>query len=219
MKAVYIQWHMGLGDAIICAPIAVKYASMYEKVYVPAYDHNAESVRSFFNNYPNIEVVPHYLKVQAQVLNLGMYAKGFPIEPGESFDEWFYRQAGLEIEDKARFNPFPEAAKRVDTKTNIPDNITDLVFVHDDITRDFIIDKTLLPEGNKYSPFCNYQRSALSFHKAIAKAKEIHCIDSSFLHLCDALPTNGKLYWHQYARRYESPLHDVKLTKDWEIIK
>lgn len=219
MKAIYINWHLGLGDAIICSPIAVKYASMYEKVYVPAYERNMASVQSFFVDYPNIKVVPHFLKVPAKALNLGAYNPGFPFVPGESFDEWFYRVAGMEIEDKKRFNPLPKAALQVNTKTNIPDNVTDLIFVHDDITRGFTIDKTLLPEGNKYSPFCNYERSVLSFHKAIEKATEIHCIDSSFLHLCDALPTTGKLYWHQYARRYESPLHDVKLTKDWTIIR
>jgi hypothetical protein len=218
MSSIYINWHLGLGDAIICAPIAVKYSQQYEKVYVPAYDRNVVSVKSFFVNHQNIEVIPQYLKVKAQVLNLGFNNEGFPRLPHESFDQWFYRQAGMEIEDKERFNPFPEAAKGINTKTNIPENISDLVFVHDDITRGFVIDKNLLPEGNKYSPFPNYDRSVLSFHKDILKAKEIHCIDSSFLHLCDALPTTGKLYWHRYARNFVHVLHEVKLTKQWEII-
>lgn len=214
MTSIYINWHLGLGDAIICAPIAVKYASMYEKVYVPAYDHNTESVKSFFVNYPNIEVVPHYLKVRAKVLNLGAYNKDLPLLPGESFDEWFYRVAGMEIEDKKRFNPFSVLSGKPTLE-----NWMNYAFVHDDESRGFKINRNHITDGLSIFFPENKGGSVLSFSARIRYASEIHCIDSSFLHLCDALPTTGKLYWHQYARRYEKPLHDVKLTKDWIIIK
>jgi hypothetical protein len=45
----------------------------------------------------------------------------------------------------------------------------------------------------------------------IRDAKEIHCVNSSFVHLVDRVETNGKLYYHDVRGGI------IKLRKKWDI--
>ena len=50
------------------------------------------------------------------------------------------------------------------------------------------------------------------YKKIIQEAREIHCINSSFLHLVDRVDTKAKLYYHDVRGGI------IKLKKDWKII-
>tara|TARA_A100001015_G_C14994260_1_gene715470 strand:- start:90 stop:857 length:768 start_codon:yes stop_codon:yes gene_type:complete len=50
------------------------------------------------------------------------------------------------------------------------------------------------------------------YSEVIKEAKEIHCLDSSFLHLVERLKTNADLYFHDLF------IASVKLTKNWNYI-
>ena len=56
------------------------------------------------------------------------------------------------------------------------------------------------------------------YGKLIGDAEEVHCVDSSFKHIVDSIPTKGKLYYHKYykAKHGESENHQYK--KDWVIV-
>ena len=46
-------------------------------------------------------------------------------------------------------------------------------------------------------------------HSTDSKAKEIHCVDSSFIHLVEHVETNSTLYYHTNRNS------NINLEKDW----
>lgn len=210
-----IVWHLGLGDAIACAAIVAKLATENNIVEIPCWKHNEISVKSFFVNHPNVKVIPFedessYLKWMGSFeltdLCLGYYSR-FPQLQHEDFVQWFYRQARMNIEKKGMYCPIEKAANQgrmyISTKN---------IIYHDDSERGFVI------KNKKHNSVSLYRGefSILTYHNLLLNAKEIHCIDSSFLHLVECLPTTGKLFYHKYARP-NSP--DYKyLKKEWQIL-
>lgn len=208
--------HLGLGDAIVCAAIIAKLASENEVVEIPCWKHNEVSVKSFFVNYPNVVIEPfktvedyNHWALDAD-LKLGHYGN-LPQLPNEDFVQWFYRQAGMDIEEKEKWCPILEASKKC-FEFELCGTGWDLI--HDDELRGFKIN-----DKNIHSPtrFGNDKsKPILTFATDIGNAETIHCIDSSFLHLVECLPTTGKLFYHKYARP-DSP--DYKyLKKEWTIL-
>lgn len=94
-------------------------------------------------------------------------------------------------------------------------------FVHEDIPRGYVIDKSHI--GKTCTPFIaeNGLTDKISdYCTIIENANEIHVIDSSFMFLIDCLPYHNptqKLFVHRYARandEWQLPI----LRKDWTII-
>ncbi len=52
----------------------------------------------------------------------------------------------------------------------------------------------------------------LAFRKLICEAAEIHCINSSVIHLVDGLPTTGRLYYHAVRKT------DFTLRPCWTVV-
>lgn len=214
MKVLY---HLGLGDAIACAAIIAKLAKENDVVEIPCWEHNLVSVKSFYVNHPNVIIKCFDAKKLGNCvlewgwdaeLKLGFYNNLHDQRVGEDFVQWFYRQAGMDISEKDRYCPIEKAAnlgKMFITMANI--------IYHDDEDSGFIIPKK---KRNSISLYRG-DFSLLTMHDAIKNAKEIHCIDSSVLHLVECLPTNAKLFYHKYARPNST---DYKyLQKKWEVIE
>lgn len=207
-----VLFNLGLGDAIAVAPIIAKLAQENESVLLPCWKHNLVSVESFFIDHPNIAVVP--FDTESEMLRWGFDAEirlGFygtsDKDPGEDFVQRFYRQAHFDMSEKEKYCPILKASK----KYNQYDFGNDFNFIHDDYIRGFSINNF-----NGIKPF-NDSQSILRHTNNLFKAKEIHCIDSSFLHLAEAVPTTGKLFYHKYARPNST---DYKyLKKEWTVIE
>lgn len=203
-----IQTHCGLGDHIIMAPYIAE-QSLTEKVVIPCYDHNIESVKSFYINHPNVSLVNENSAINWDI-KLGHYS-GEKQPKDVSFIDWFYDQLEIIRENILPFCPLLSASKRIGQHI-VP--VEDFIFVHDDPERGFNI-TNINTKLRIIRPF--KEGSILRYASLIEKAKEIHVIDSSFFHLCEALPTTGKLYYHQYAR--ENSTNNYRFIKEWEVIK
>ena len=64
--------------------------------------------------------------------------------------------------------------------------------------------------------FVEKSETIFDYGLLIAKAKEVHCIDSSFKHLVDSIPTMGKLFYHKNYKPRGSSEHNQK--KNWITI-
>ena len=53
--------------------------------------------------------------------------------------------------------------------------------------------------------------------KLIEEAQEIHCIDSSFIHLVERSETKAKLFFHN-IKNNKIKGANLELVKNWEII-
>lgn len=219
---INLVWHMGLGDAIACAAIAVK-LSLKDEVTVPCWTKNEVSVKSLFVNNPNVKVLVMdndcWIQDKSAIRSrpnpktvlLGVYNREDRQEPEEDFVQWFYRQAGMDISEKEKYCPIKEAAKRVE-QVNFPQG--EYAFAHSDTERGFLISRNINPE-QKAIPR-NIGGSVLKYSDSILNATEIHCIDSSFLHLAETLNVTGKKFYHKYARPNST---DFKYLKGWEVIQ
>lgn len=217
-----IVHNLGLGDHIICAPIVARLASQHfdERIALPCFEHNLESVRSFYVNFPNIHIVP--IKQESELdalperlLSIGHYSK-IGQKPGEDFISWFYRQADFPLEERDYWCPirrFAEFIKPAYIHTCDPKSTS---FIHQDVSRGYAIDEKLIRNYNRFYP--GREGTILSYAPHLLNFREIHCIDSSFLHLADALPTTGKLFFHRYARAGEHN-KNLALRKKWEILE
>lgn len=216
---ISIIHNLGLGDHIIMAPIVAKIASERRgKIMLPCWKHNRESVASFFVNYPNVLVCAiekeSELRDFEPALKFGHYGES-PRGHNEDFITWFYRQANFPLEDRDKWCPLKGAAEKVEKYDHVADKTT---FIHDDPSRGYEIDDDRIDHKHTWNCPFEKDRSILAHVNRLCNAAEIHCIDSSFLHLADALPTTGKLFFHRYARAGEHN-KGLALRKKWEVIE
>jgi hypothetical protein len=206
-----IAIHLGLGDTIVCAPIIAKLAEGHEEIIVPCWRHNLESVESFFIDLPNVKVkvVTTHNELWDYEYRIGCYGESQRRE-GESFIDWFYRQAGMDREERLKYCPLLKASKHV-KQLQIADEPT--IFIHEDSLRDFIIDH--ISDKNEVRPL-RASGSILKYVDILNKVDEIHCIDSSFLHLVESVPTKGRLLYHKYSRPYSETYNFIK---EWKVFK
>lgn len=222
MSKLFIDWHLGLGDAIICNGMVRHFAKHYNEVLLPTYMHNLSNVSQMFSDLANVKIEPAieladfgYQSSEYQYLKLGDRGKNF--RSYSNFAEGFYAQANLPYE--ISYSEFKLASDHMPFIT--PKR--PFMLIHEDEKRNYIID----PDKIDFSPYKN-NLSIIPFEGpgalaswvpyAIAEADEIHCIDSVMLHLVDRVYSQAKCYLHRYARPYQA-FDEVPLRHDWTILK
>lgn len=217
-----LLYHKGLGDEIAFAPIAVKYAQS-DSIILPCFQHNLSSVMDIFKNHVNIHVIPKpnerdifklvdSLSDKHEVIRFGFHSKDSPPLTGESFIDWIYRQASMTNEERWRICPIAQASAEYEGKKKYK------IFLHEDRSRAFVIDRLKHgPTGFIFEPHWSHS-SILQYVPYIKSAKEVHVIDSSFLHLAEALPITGKLFFHKYARD-GGELSNYKFRKQCTVLE
>src|SRR5580698_7433260 len=106
MKKLFVEWHKGLGDAIICNGL-IRTLAESRDIVVPCYTHNLPSVRHMFSDLDNVHVfeMPDdfvdefaFEGERCDILRIGLKNPAFgKIEP---FDRCFYALAGVPFENR-----------------------------------------------------------------------------------------------------------------------
>ncbi len=231
----FLNWHMGLGDAIAFADLAVRIADG-EPMYVPCWDRNLLSVASIFINHQNITAVPILNSDDLKALTglhdaicIGHYS-GHERRLDEDFVQWCYRTASSsegivfhladrfdnEVVKKAAHAWKPGQLTDVQVKPQTPDHYH---FIHQDRERGFNID----PRKNGpawWEGVCQPEHhpsvSILAWSQLLENAKYVHAIDSAFLHLAEQLRPTGKMHYHRYARPGSEDYHTLR--HNWNIL-
>jgi hypothetical protein len=224
-KPIRLAWHLGLGDAITFAPLVMQLA-FKNHVIIPCWKHNFTSVRSIF---PLRLVTLKPIENEAQMAE---FVKEADIKLGayngmtefSNYIERMWQQTEMDYSQRWLYCPIKGAAKiarqfEVKPKIRLNDlvKLDDYIFIHDDATRDYNIRRDLLPEPQVVPIRGNH--SILCWAQMIMNAKEIHVIDSSFFHFCEALEPKGKLFLHAYARTEDSPILTLTPRLDWTVYK
>lgn len=227
MNGLFIQWHLGLGDAIISNAIVRHFAKLYPLIVLPVKYHNVPSVQFMLRDLENVLIRPVEDDAEqimfaervweCEVLRIG----GWGIPDGRLFDpgHWdrsFYEQGGLPFD--LRWSGWK--CKRDITSERGFSFDGPYMFLHDDPTRGFQIDlKRVWGEktGLRIEKPTQTQH-IFQWWNIVEHAEEIHCIPSSFAHWIDSidLPKNPRLFLHAYTRKGE-PLAIFK--KNWEILR
>lgn len=193
-KRLFLKWHLGLGDALICNGLVRNLLeTQAHEIVLPSWPHNAPTVRAMFSDLESVSVVEIIsagelilaAKNYEHVLPLGYYGENFN---EAQWDVSFYQQAGVGFLEKwGRFEcPEPRSSRAVEP-----------VFIHDDIERGYCIPM----EGRRPLP----RASLFDFIEDLRGAREIHCINSCFAILADLITgCPAKKFLHVYARPGEA---------------
>lgn len=224
--------HMGLGDHIICNAI-VRHLAEEDIVIVPVKRHYETSMKFMYSDDPRIKVAPfdddaetdRYCRFMAkeglEVIwngNVGQ-AKKIWGKSGRQWDRRFYEQMNLDF--NLRWDRFKLPKNSCDWKKLFhmrfpgvaPKNF---IFLHHTsstgvkkIRGDFIRNQY------KFIPDTTFTDNIFDYVELIENAREIHCINSSFLCLADSLNLKGKLHFHASAQdlNFNSPT----LKSNWII--
>ena len=196
MNSVLINGHQGLGDHIECHGIIRHYAELFDQVSVLCIlPHNVEALRYMYRDNPRIKVVTqeeqpvtiHY-KVQfpaicENVLELYGVAMG-----GNNAAMKFYGKAEVPFKfRKEKFYLERDLEEEKRTLDLLNPNGEDFIFIHDDPLRGFNIDIDTDLKVIRNTPDVSF----FSMLGVIAKAKEIHCMSSSYFCLIDCMPDSA----------------------------
>lgn len=226
MNNLFLMTHIGLGDAIIQNGLIRELALQHDKILLTCYSHNVPSITAMFSDLPNLTLCPiidensirdfeklFQNKEGYKILRLGVYSGEAHVAP-ETFDQTFYRQAGVEF--SKRWDAFKAPVIEPCVWPYEYKLESQYALICDSPDRDFNIDLKRLQD--KSLIYLNLFRgeSLLGFQDLMKNATELHCINSAPAILADSITTNGKLFMHRYARPY-TPYDNFKLRKKWTV--
>lgn len=220
MKQIYLLWHLGLGDAIICNGMVRHLVKESAKIFLPCKNHNLDSVRFMFRDEPKVEVMPvanddHARDIARvmrppvfQTIRLGLFS-GEPVDM-KAWDAQFYRQAGVPL--SARWELF-----RVDRDPAIEFQHPGIKFalVHEDLKRNVLLKPEALPQDMRVIKTEN-KGPIFRWINLIERATELHFMESTFAILADMYNIPGQhRVLHTYARQSAAPSY----RSNWLISK
>lgn len=193
-KPLLLDWHLGLGDALICQGLVRSLVDEGHVITLPSWKHNLHSVQQVYQDLFDAGLV-RILPVSdtggipdpilhGEILYLGYKGKDF--DP-ERWDESFYHQAGVPFLDK--WGRFEMEVSWDNLK--LPGCYR---FVHDDPLRGYTIP---IAGADVIRP---QYKSMIHHAYDLRCADEVHCINSCFAILADLLTVKGKLFIHLNAR-------------------
>lgn len=212
VMALFLAWHLGLGDAIICNGLVRELASRHKEVVLPVKIPNVPSVRFMFSDLKNVKLIPIRKEIEVlpsakgyDFMGLGTWSDRKSV-PRIGWDRQFYEDAGVPFE--LRWDGFSAPAPTF----LVPPNGR-YAFVHHQPEQGRKI--VHLPD----LPIIEPSRPPHIFYHIgiIAGAEEIHVVNSCFLNLIESIyPISAKrLVLHNYARTDSTP---PTLHKSWEIL-
>lgn len=222
MNSCYVHHNTGLGDHIICNGL-VRYLIKkhnYDEVLLVVKHHNLNNVRRMFRDLRQIRYIgintDDDVKYKSDIHLHRIGIDGVDIN---CFDRSFYDQAGV---------PFPERwdswfierdKEREDALFNSLLIDGDYIFVHDVSSkgvRNLKIESNLRQIKPTKSP---EESSIFDWLKVIENAKEIHVINSSFVHIINSLEIECKLHYHDKDVSVPCNIECFTLHGKWNIVK
>lgn len=218
--------HLGLGDHIICNGLVNYLSKEYNIIHLPVKTKNLKNVEYLYEENSSVNLfeikneetdVKKYSDIHnSKILKIGFKKRGKPFNSG------FYKQLNLPYSHSVDFFSLPKNIKFEKRLTNyMKSNFNvkgDYALVHNESslgTIDLKISSNLKPIYVQKS--LDIYKNMFLYRDLIENAAEVHCIDSSFIHLVERVNTKGDLFYHN-IKNVNTKGADIKLIKNWEII-
>ena len=217
---VILHTHLGLGDMFICNGLVHRLVSEsnYKTIYIVCKKKYLSTVEKLYKGFSNIQVVPisegnEYEEVSNLALGANILRVGHEwLKPDLNFDESFYNQLGYNISNKHQWCSVPRNPETEQTCYDAVVTEYPYIFVHDKSSTG---EYNLKISSNLPIIRPNDMRfNLLDYLKVIENAKEIHCLNSSFLNMIDLCIKKENMYFHKVKKGQNYP----KLTPAWTII-
>lgn len=221
-KEIIVDIHLGLGDIIILNGLINRLSKKY-LINLPVLHQYANQVDYLFSENSNVKIFKVENKYEVASYNQNFKILRIGYEKNESsFNTSFYKQLNLPY--SVSFSDFycPQ-------NTILEQSLYDHLMNFYDVKNKFILVHNTSSYGsvnlsikNNY-PIVYVEKNSdihsniFLYRKLILNAAEIHCIDSSFLHLVERMESNGKLFFHNFKTQSTKAEHLV-LNKKWSVI-
>lgn len=210
MAQYFIYQHMGLGDHFVCNGAVrsiIEQRGRKHQYFLFVKPHNHSTVLQMYKDldclhlltgddfYARNFITTNNLSMNSVVL-IGHIDWAYK---DKSFEENFYIQNSIPFQNKWLSFGCPRntgGEQRVYDHYNIQG---DYIFVHDDSR--FSVDSSRLPKDVRIiRPTQGLTDSIIDYALVIERAKEVHCIESSFGFMVDLMNLNKNFTVHRYAR-------------------
>jgi hypothetical protein len=229
MTNVFIYHHLGLGDHIIANGMVRTIAKKYDNVYLFCKPRNFSNVSFMYRDLQHLKIIQmddidvknfmsfnhnnNYVIAGHDKFWKILYTPGNTLK----IDEIIYQLADVPLENKwTEFFVLRdiEKEKMVFKQLEVNEG-EEYAFVHDDDIRQITKE---LPKIKIIRPLKHF--SLFDFIYTIEKAKEIHCINSSFFCLIDCMNIqNNNMFFHYYVRPDREKFQIPILKSNWKIIE
>lgn len=214
-----LHHHLGLGDHFVCNGLVNFMArQLREPIFLPCKVRNYPTVAYLYSDNPlvkpfTVEGIDEVMAVESYAArhSLSLLRVGFEKCDLRRWDRSFYEQVGVDFVERYRSFHLPRSRPAV----MIQPPPGPFILLHDEgscgalklrIKTDLPVVRVVPQEG----------AHLLSYLDLIAKAEEIHCIDSSVYHLVDSLViTTPRLFLHDV--RKSGTLFGV--SSKWNIVR
>lgn len=220
-----VYHHLGLGDHFICNGLVHHLLEhVAGEIWLPTKEANAKTVRQLYADYETIKIVTTNesdpIREALGINNLSisyntpMLKISYNGDNNKEFDRAFYDQIGLEFHYRWAFFRMPfDDSKALEFYNDFiknPDEPYALVHNSGSVGK-FDLDIKTTKRIVHVEP--GHTDTLLDWRYVIERASEIHCIDSSVIHLADSLRLDaGTLVYHDVGRGSR-----FNLTNDWEV--
>ena len=222
-KEIIIHHHSGLGDAIICNGMVNFLSKKFDKVYLASFRKIHDHLEYLYSENKKVELLIYdnaielYRNKKLPVLRIGFEKNS------KNFNTSFYEQLNLDyqisydnfhlpIDEKKQQELLNHLLKvyEIDNEYALIHQVSSYgeveINLKDNLKKIFVEKET------------DIFKNIFLYKKVIENAKEVHCIDSSFLHLVERVDTKADLFFHNYKTNRQKP-EKLILKKDWLIIE
>ncbi len=222
---IVLHHHLGLGDHLICNGLVNQISNNLRTIYLPVKTHYYEMIKFLYKENDKIKLFQvsnnnseNDVLQYAKVNNKKILRIGFELVKNNPFNTFFYKQIGLPYDYSFTYFHIPNAVKEEKKLMNHLlkfyniDN-SEFAIVHNESHEGTYNLKNIKTSNVIYmTKESDLFNNMLLYRELIINAKEIHCINSSFLHLVDRIKTNANLYYHDIRHSKFS------LGEKWNVI-
>jgi hypothetical protein len=220
--------HLGLGDHIVCNGLLNYFSESFDKIYLPVKSRDINNINYLYKDNQKIEVfkIEHSSEVEdinsfAKKNNLITLKVGFK-KRKPPFNLSFYDQFGLPYSYSISKFRVPRDIKK---EKSLYQHLKDVYKVKDRyqvVHNQSSYGKVSLQVNNELPTIfiekeTDLYKNIFLYSKVIKNATEIHCLDSSFLHLAERVETDAELIFHNIKKDGQRGA-DVHLVKNWKIV-
>lgn len=222
-----LHHHLGLGDNIVCNGLVNYLSTRYDKIYIPAKQNLYKSIQYMYSENDKVDIFQIENETREEEIqnfskqnNLNIMRLGFDRVQKRPFNLAFYKQIRIPYRYSFKYFSLPrDDDKELNLKEHLiahygvdPNNYS---LVHNEFhwpggTFDL---KNVDKDNAIYvTRETDLYKNLFLYKKLIQDATEIHCINSSFIHLAERINTNAKLYYHHLRK------NRMHLTNRWTYV-
>lgn len=227
-KEIIVMHHLGLGDAIVCNGMINFLSKQFDKIHLVVHKRYIEQISFLYKNNNKvklfeIDTLPHANEIDSnlheysKINNLKVLKIGYEYRLNGPFNIMVYKQ--LKLDHNISFTDFYSPLDNLRSK-KLLEHLKkyylvekEFILVHDqsdEIKYNINFNSKLKPI--KIEKESDLFKNIFLYIPLIKEAKEIHCVDSSFIHLVERVDTDAKLYYHTNRGS------NINLIKDWSRI-